>query len=379
MTELEAGNIRAGAYVRMRGWAIRRLARNRQSAPGGAHSWRTGRIPPQTTTEAGTTGSQTRGSDPSDGDLQVGHGWSAGSHWATTAVRTSIWIAVACGPIALVGVLVGGSSTPQVVQTAGVDGVAGERAAVGEFAERYVTTWVETDNDNLGRLKTYVQLPDTLSWPTEAGASASAAQVSGIAQQPTGLWSVTIGADVKPSGAERGKRRYFQVAIRYDDGAMVAAGLPAPVPAPRTAEPPDTAYGTELSLDTPAGETIADFLNAMLAGRGDISRYASPGSGLQALSSAPYRGVDLQYIESDVDLMGDTSRPDDGDEAEVLVTAKAKTEDGSATPVQYALTLRSRDGRWEVASLGQTPQIDDAGIAPSHGSASGTSASTQEE
>lgn len=375
MTELEAGDMRAGPYVRIRGWAIRRLARSRQSPPGGAHSWRTGRVQPQTATESGTTST-----DPSDGDLQVGHGWSAGSHWATTAVRTSIWVAVACGPVALVGVLVGGSSTPQVVQAAGVDTVAGERAAVGEFAERYVTTWVETDNDNLGRLKTYVQLPDTLSWPTEAEGNAGAAQVSGIAQQPTGLWSVTVGTDVTSSGSDSSKRRYFQVAIRYDDGAMVAAGLPAPVPAPRTAEPPDTAYGSELSLDTAAGETIGDFLTAMLAGRGDISRYASPGSGLQALSSAPYQDVELQYIESDVDLMADTSRPEDGDEAEVFVTAKAKTEGGAATPVQYALTLRSRDGRWEVASIGQTPQVaDDAGIAPSSGSASGTSASIQEE
>lgn len=377
MTELEAGHVRAGAYVRIRGWAIRRLARSRQAQPGGSHSWRTAEAPPRTRPRTGTS---TVRNEPPDGDLQAGHGWSAGSHWSATAVRTAVWIAVACGPIALIGVVVGGPSTPQVIQTAGVDGAASERAAVGEFSERYVTTWVETDTNNLGRLKTYVELPDTLSWPTDAGAEATAAQTSGIEQQPTGLWSVTVGADVTPAGSEDTERRYFQVAIRYDEGAMIATGLPAPVPAPRTAEPPDTEYGSEVATDSAAGETIDDFLNAMLAGRGDIARYVSPGSGLKSISSAPYQDVQVEYIESDVDLLADTSGPEDGDEAEVLVTAKAETKNGAATPVQYALTLRSRDGRWEVAAIGRTPLVtDDASFAPSSGSASGTSASTQEE
>lgn len=375
MTELEAGPIRAGAYVRIRGWAIRRLALSRQSTAGGSHSWRTG------SESTGHTTVPDIGRDApdvdADADLQVGHGWSAGAHWSATAVRTGVWIAVACGPVALVGVLVGGSSSPTVVQGAAVDATVGQRAAVGEFAERYVTTWVETDTDNAGRLKSYVQLPDTLSWPTKPAGRAGAAEVSGIGQQPNGLWAVTVGADVTASGTDSAKRRYFQVAIRYDEGAMVASGLPTPIPAPRTAEPPDTAYGNELVTDSAAGETIADFLKAMLTGGGDISRYTSPGSGIKAISSAPYADVQIQYIESDVDLTG-SSRPDDGDEAGVLVTAKAATKNGAEAPVEYALTLRSRDGRWEVASIGRTPALAD-GTVSSGGSASGTSASTQEE
>ncbi|MGH3357431.1 MAG: conjugal transfer protein [Nocardioidaceae bacterium] len=373
MTELEAGHLRAGTYVRVRGWAIRRLARNRQTPPG-AHSWRTRQLPAATTTTTSPPAA------PPDTDLQVGHGWSAGAHWAATAVRTSVWIAVVCGPIALIGVLIGGPSAPPVVQAAPVDATVSERAAVGEFAERYVTTWVETDSDNVGRLKSYVQLPDTLSWPTEAGGEAGAAEVSGIGQQPTGLWSVTVGTDVTAAGTDTVKRRYFQVAISYDGGAMVAAGLPTPVPAPPTAEPPEPAYGSELMVDSAAGETIADFLRAMLAGRGDIARYVSPGSGIEAISSAPYRDVRIEYIDSDVDLMADSSGPSDGETANVLVTAKAQTDNGAEMPVQYALSLRSRDGRWEVSAVGQAPLTDEAASnGPSTGSVSGTSSSLQED
>lgn len=377
---------RPGAYVRLRGWVIRRLGRDREPAVRHADAWRLGRSAPPLSARAGAPaiqepappptrpGTERPGTQaepqPEDEDLQVGNGWSAGSHWTTTAVRTAVWIAVLCGPVALIGVLVGGPSSEPVVQAVAPDADAGRRAATGEFAERFVTTWVATNSDNVGALNRFVELPDTMSWPTKAAGTATATSVSDIEQQPSGLWSVTVGADVTAAGEDNSQRRYFQVPVAYHDGGMFAAALPTPVPGPAKADQPETAYNSEATVDSAAGETIADFLTAMLAGKGDLTRYISPGAQLRPIEPAPYDSVQIEQIYADVDLMSDNS-PNDGDEANILVTAKAAVGKQTYTPVEYALTLRSRDGRWEVGAVQATPQIESS--ESSVGSASGTS------
>lgn len=290
-----------------------------------------------------------------DAQTPQGSGWTAGTHMVTTAIRAAVWAALVCGPAALVYAITGGTSTPSVIATSSSQDTMSARAATGEFAERFVTDWLHANNTD--DLSDYLAVPDEVQLPDDPVADTSAAEIAQITQERSGAWSITVGADVQDTDQDKTHRRYYQVSVAYDSGAMAAMSLPTPMPAPQTMEPPNTAYSTDLALDSAPVQAVADFLAAALTGKGDLDRYISPGAGLRPVSPTPYKDIEIAGVESDLDL-NETSNPDDGTTAHVFVTATAETPDKGSIPIQYALTLRSRDGRWEIAAIDPTPQIE---------------------
>ncbi|MFC5906380.1 hypothetical protein [Streptacidiphilus monticola] len=106
---------------------------------------------------------------------------------------------------------------------------------------------------------------------------------------------------------------------------------------------------------SPLAQTVAAFAQALLAGSGDLTPLLSPGAHLDPITAPPYAQV--QVVQVTADRAGlDGHVPADGTTARVLVQLTATDHAGTAWPYTYALTLRTRAGRWEVAAVDPTPQ-----------------------
>jgi len=142
----------------------------------------------------------------------------------------------------------------------------------------------------------------------------------------------------------------------YDRAALLPQTFPAPVPAPAPPARAPLAYRSPAPDQRPASTASAEFLAALLTGTGDVDRYVTPGTRVQAITPAPYAQVRLQRVQVDADPADLPDVPGNGDQLHALVTAEATSAAGQALSVQYALTLTAREGRWEVQSVDPAPR-----------------------
>jgi hypothetical protein len=168
----------------------------------------------------------------------------------------------------------------------------------------------------------------------------------------SGYWAVTVAADVlaavdglyTPAGL-----RYYTVGVAERDGALVATAPPSQIPAPSRAKAPRLAVP---ALSTPAQhartEAASRFLAALLAGQGELDRYAAPGVSLPTIHPPPFTLVELQRTGTREVAPGRV----------LLQVEVAGVDAGGRTHVLgYALELAERAGRWEVAALHPAPPL----------------------
>jgi hypothetical protein len=165
-------------------------------------------------------------------------------------------------------------------------------------------------------------------------------------------WAVTIAVDVieRHRGQVMPPVTWFvEVGIVADSaGDLAVAGAPGLVAGPPSTAPGD---GQSLSWRTPSPAdptvaTVAGFGAALLTGTGDVSRYLAPGVELDAIDPAPFASVV-------VDRWAITRS--DSRSMQARVVLDATTASGTPMAVSYALDLRQRDGRWEVARASGAP------------------------
>jgi hypothetical protein len=300
----------------------------------------------------------------------------------TKAWGAVLALALLAGPAALVWTALRPEPAPVAAAAGTAD--SAESAAATERAIELVETWLRADSDDQQLLASLTSAP-VGSLPQESLIirDSSVAQVEPAEDD---VWSVTVGVDVAepapgstpapaPSGGtgEAGEeaevplvwvRRYFQVPVLVErtetersgpDLAVTALALPAPVPGPGAAEPPDLDYPETISPTSAAGQSAAGFLAAMIAGDGEITRYLRPGTSISAITPAPYSAVAVTDIKGSHEV---TEDPADDDGTHALITAELTRLDGNKTTAQYVLTLVARDGRWEVAGLEPAVRID---------------------
>ncbi len=272
---------------------------------------------------------------PADPDTQLQARWTNGANLKTRGVTYGLMAAVIAGPVALTLVINQASSAapanaPQVALPADT---SGEQVAVGEFAQQFVLTWLQTPRGK----------PVTASQPSTAQ----------LIHAGPGMWSVSVGAAVTDAAGLA--RRYFQVPVRYAAGSMIATALPAPVPAPGTTATPELAYQYTAALSEPLASMVGQFLGALLTGTGDVTRYVSPGTSITSVAPAPYSAVRVLEVRTDQDLRDSPMVVPRGSDLDVLVTAAATVSAEQQITVQYPLTLKVRASRWEVASLDPAP------------------------
>ena len=133
--------------------------------------------------------------------------------------------------------------------------------------------------------------------------------------------------------------------------------MPAEVTGPPSAHTPALAYGPmrQASPSDPRTKAVTEFLTSYLTASGDLERYLAPGTHLSGLRPAPYTGLAVDQFAISGDQETQQVVPADGTTVRLLASVRATDHTGTRRPLTYALTLTSRAGRWEVASLDAAP------------------------
>jgi len=277
------------------------------------------------------------------------------SNLGAKATTIALMGCLVAGPLGLAagGLAIAQSSGSVAPVQTPVPDQSNERAAAGEFAQRVVLAWLGSTRDHPEQLAALVSNAQTASFPSVAFKT-SDPTVSSI-RSINGVWAVTVAVtvtDSRPSAA----RRFFQVPVVISGATVTALTLPSPVAGPPVAAGTDLDYQVQVASTGPVASTVAQFLGAYLAGAGDVTRYVTPGEQLPAIDPAPYTAVRVTDLRCDLNV--DTAAtPKDGTVLRLLVAADATATAKQTVSVSYALTLRSRAGRWEVAAIDPSPAL----------------------
>jgi|SRR5664279_167506 len=289
-------------------------------------------------------------------------------------VTVFLWLGLIAGLPAL-GVAVAAlsaSSAPVQSSAAKTVNTSDDQAAAGEFAQHLVVTWLRSSRSNDQPLKVLAPNLSAANVP-EVAFKASEPGVAAV-KQSGGVWAVTVAVTVTDA-QKPPVRRFFEVPVVIKSESVAALALPHPVAGPVAGEPDGLDYRNAVDTTGPVAQTVQQFLDAFIAGRGDVTRYVTPGVALLAIAPPPYTAVKVQELRAATDV--DTiAAPPDGAKLKVLVAAEAVVSAKQFSNVTYALALTARAGRWEVSSIESTPAVSPeapGAVAP------GTSAPTPVE
>lgn len=312
-------------------------------------------------------------------------GWSTGAQANSAAlVRWIVWGLIALGP--LLGTLAylsvpATSAAPAPKTTPSAPAASGGQGAAG-FASLFVAAYLSAGQGDEPKLAAYYPPAANVQLEGVSGQHrGEQLTVVRLRQSDTSVWSVTVAARV--IGAQRSAApspqpgaspapaadavRYFQVAVATGSGvggstSYTALSMPAEVAAPERAKSPELVYGAmrpALSTD-PRTQAVTSFLTAYLTKAGaELERYLAPGVRLSAPSPAPYSGIAVDQLAVEGESGGEpvVSVPADGTTLRLLVTLRATGQDGVRLPLAYALTLKARASRWEIAGLDGAPAV----------------------
>ncbi|MDX2758364.1 conjugal transfer protein [Streptomyces europaeiscabiei] len=318
-------------------------------------------------------------------DDRVG-GWSTGARANTsTLLRWAAWGLLVISPVLGIAAFARASTTGATQPTVGASAPTGtgSQGAAG-FATLFVEQYLRAGEGDQEKLAAFYPAANELQLEGEPGRRhGDQLTVVRLRQTDPDVWSVTVAArvgsdtepnakqtsaadDSRPSPAEAAADsiHYFQVPIAVGPAGGGATGytalsMPAEVAAPARIKTPDLIYGPEqpaVSSD-PRTEAVTQFLLAYLTGAGELDRYLAPGTKLTAITPAPYAGVavDLMRIEGDQGSEPVSTVPRDGTRSRLVVTVRATDHDNVRVPLSYALALKARAGRWEIAALDGAP------------------------
>ncbi|MFE5940196.1 conjugal transfer protein [Streptomyces sp. NPDC056470] len=314
-------------------------------------------------------------------------GWSTGAQANSAAMmRWLVWGLIALGPLlgTLAYLSVPTTSAAPAPKTApSAPSASGGQGAAG-FASLFVAAYLSAGRGDEPKLAAYYPPAGNLQLDGDSGQRrGEQLTVVRLRQTDTSVWSVTVaarvtgaqptatpstgpGASPSPTAATDAVR-YFQVPVTTAPAAggataYTALALPAEVAAPERAKAPELVYGPmhpALPAD-PRTQAVTSFLTAYLTKAGaELDRYLAPGTRLAAPSPAPYSGIAVDSFAAEGETGGElvVSVPGDGTTLRLLVILRATGQDGVRLPLTYALTLKARAGRWEIASLDGAPAL----------------------
>lgn len=271
--------------------------------------------------------------------------WTRGEALKTAALRTVIWVLVACGPIGLGLAVATTAASQQDTAAAPATTEPAGRQQVAAFAQDAVVRWLRAHRGN----------EDTIAgiFPAKAELPKQPLNVSDPAVTETrwdeaGAWVVTVAVTINTEPTDEDQpgiahRRYFQLPIRLNPiGSMTVLALPAEVTGPAVSADTRQTLGQPLASTDPLALTAADFLNALLAGVGDVTRYTSPEADVSPIIPAPYTEVSVESVHAQPAA--------EGAHTELLVRVRAASGE-SRILLEYVLRLVQRSGRWEVAAI----------------------------
>lgn len=330
--------------------------------------------------DAATSGSKKSGAKAQQDDQPISeqHGWTNGPNMATKATVGLLWVALAAGPLAL-GMRFLVPPQQLVVPTSSEADQASEIAAVSEFATRAIVLWLETPNNGDQNDAFLAMFPDVDQMRPATPWTTDNVVVANVEKLESELWAVTVAADVTdampaPALDEDGvviepdeddlpkpRRMYFQVPVVYVNGATYAQALPAIVAAPLNAEVQEMPYRTNVGSSHPVYRGVQEFLSALLTSGSNerLERLTSPGSGIDAITPAPYASVEISQLQAATQVAPENETPTDNEELEVLATVRLVGANDQSLTAQYAIRLVARQQRWEIAEIHDAPELEE--------------------
>ncbi|MFF3460529.1 conjugal transfer protein [Streptomyces sp. NPDC002730] len=301
----------------------------------------------------------------------------------TAVLRWTAWALLIAGPVVGIAAwLRPPAAAGAVPPTPRASVVVRDAAGPAGFAELYVSAYVQAGKGSEASLQPY--FPNIRDLTLEATPGAQRAErlaAVRVKEVSPGYWSVTVAARISAGSAQASKAkgsttgapegagavdarevlRYFQVPVTSagSGSGYVAAALPAEVASPNAGEAAPLDYGTPVPADIRdrAAAAVNEFLAAYLTGTGELDRYLSPGTDITQVSPAPYAQVKVtQLAERGGDFRANAPVTE-GARRELLVDAGATDSGGQVRPLTYALQLKARDGRWEIAALDAAPAL----------------------
>lgn len=293
-----------------------------------------------------------------------GSSWTNGRAKSTAAVTFLMVGAILCGPAALV-VAMNATPPARAVVADAPDELSVDEQAAGSYALSFVGAWLRATRDDPGVLGEYTSVSAlrlaAVPWEYRDAAVAS------IERAQEGVVTVTISAAVQQvaydsDGSEVASwpLRFFRVGIATTGETFSPLTLPAPVNGATRATDLLLAYPVNGSTTDSLAGTVGDFLNAYLAGIGELDRFVSPGADIAPVEPALFAQTTLTSLSLDTQP---SDAPDEGDTVRALATAELIGTDGRALTGTYSFTLTARAGRWEIESIDQSPAIDTSNTA----------------
>lgn len=281
--------------------------------------------------------------------------WSKGQALSTKAIVIGSWSALLVWPLVLVGLTGGFVPAKPAKPTVTTQAVSAAEQSAGATAQAFVASWLSATRSNTGALADYVDLSGILL--PEQGYEYRNLVVASVGPQGSGgSVTVQVAAEIKESSkTKEGKdlvvwpQRYFEVTLLVSQEGVKPRGLPRAVASPLLAPEPDNGgYGQNIAAADPVAQSITSFLQAYVAGTGEIARYVAPGTNITAVTPAPYTAVKpLQFKAPEVP----ESSPADGTTIRTLTRTQLLGQQGQVVTADYYLALTARAGRWEVTSI----------------------------
>lgn len=272
--------------------------------------------------------------------------WQYSSLAGTRLFLVLMVAGVLAGPAALAWTLATGqqAAPPASAASAGEVGEGGrDRTEAAGAATNLVWSWLSADQADSETLASLVLNPPTqLTLPRRRQAPPTMVTVLDAVETTPTVWDVLVAA----RGGQAGAGATYRVSVSTSDSGASALTMPGQVPMPTGPAGFSATDVQAVASSHPAAETVNGFAWAFLSNRGDLSRWLAPGSAL-----TPVVPKVCQQIQTTVSSPSDLPDvPANGEEAAVLTDLTCRTNASTARTFQYFLTLRGRDGRWEVAS-----------------------------
>lgn len=280
--------------------------------------------------------------------------WTKGRSLSTRFTTVALWVALACGPVALITAMTAPDPVAPAAQTGPTTaGLTATDQLAGSTAASFVAAWMTSTRDDPSPIEGYLSDASIKQLEPMTYRDLMVAVVRPVND---GLVVVDVSATVKElaadgSGVEHWIPRLYEVTVNTADGAATVQALPALVATPSTTEPTTEQLKASASNTTEPGLSVQTFLSSYLTGGADLDRLVAPGSTIVAPSPAPYVAVSARDIKTNAE----TPEAADGAEIQVVATVEAAAATEQSAVLTYALTLSARDGRWEVVSINPAP------------------------
>ncbi|WP_225345619.1 conjugal transfer protein [Mycobacterium avium] len=294
---------------------------------------------------------------PSTGD-RVRHWTQQHRPSRRTMSRAGVIACLALGALGGVNAIATSCAPDHTVTVDQLDTTLNRGTSVSGFADAYVNVYLTTTSASALTAFTGARIT-----PTAVPVSVIKTAPWSVTRQPSGFanvdyWSVIIGAFVKPI-SKAPELRFYQVPVAVVQGNPRITTAPAIVNGPDIGYDIDLNYPSQVSQDSDAYKTVADFLDTWLKGTashpasGDISRYSiSPQ--IRPFDHAPFTKIGIDSINAQADI---PAAAQNGFTTKILVTAEGSINDKSNQTLTYPLVLVRQSDKWFISDIDPAPQI----------------------